>query len=318
MHFLSTVLLCTVLSSAAGVFAAPARISVPVQRDQSEIERRDGVTTLSLSQFAAFTPFTQFARAAYCASSKITNWQCGQACDALPGFQPTLTGGDGNAVQLFFVGYWPADNAVVVAHQGTDPTALLSDLTDIEIPLKNLDATLFPGVSSSVEVHEGFANEHAQTASTILTETKRLIQVNGATTVMLVGHSLGGALAELDALFMTLNLPSSIHVKAVTYGTPRVGNPAFASLFDSEVPDFVRINNESDLIPIVPGRFLGFQHPHGETHIVSEGDVVSCPGDDDATDSQCTIQTVPNVFDGDILDHLGPYGGIFIGTIFCT
>lgn len=50
-----------------------------------------------------------------------------------------------------------------------------------------------------------------------------------------VGHSLGGALAELDALFMTLNLPSNVHVKAVTYGTPRVGNAAWASFFDSHV-----------------------------------------------------------------------------------
>lgn len=50
-----------------------------------------------------------------------------------------------------------------------------------------------------------------------------------------VGHSLGGALSELDALYMALNLPLSIHIKSVTYGTPRVGNPAFAQLFDSKV-----------------------------------------------------------------------------------
>jgi predicted lipase len=50
-----------------------------------------------------------------------------------------------------------------------------------------------------------------------------------------VGHSLGGALAEIDALYMAMNLPSSIHVKGVTYGTPRVGNPAYASFFDSKV-----------------------------------------------------------------------------------
>ena len=52
---------------------------------------------------------------------------------------------------------------------------------------------------------------------------------------MQVGHSLGGALAEINALYMTLNLPSNVHVKAVTFGTPRVGNPAWATLFDSKV-----------------------------------------------------------------------------------
>ena len=134
---------------------------------------------------------------------------------------------------------------------------------------------------------------------------------------------------------MTLNLPSSVHVKAVTFGTPRVGNPAWATLFDSkvrrrqplrialltlplsQVPDFKRVNNEQDPVPIVPGRFLGFQHPQGEMHLLSAGNAVSCPGNDDATDAECTISSVPNVFAGDILDHLGPYEGIFVGTIFC-
>ena len=85
-----------------------------------------------------------------------------------------------------------------------------------------------------------------------------------------------------------------------------------------QVPDFVRVNNEADLVPIVPGRFPGFQHPHGEVHIVSPGNAVSCDTDDDATDSQCTIKTVPNIFEGNILNHLGPYEGISLGTIFCT
>lgn len=50
-----------------------------------------------------------------------------------------------------------------------------------------------------------------------------------------VGHSLGGALSELDALFLTLHLDPSIHIKGVTFGTPRVGNPAWATLFDDKV-----------------------------------------------------------------------------------
>ncbi|OBZ77266.1 Lipase [Grifola frondosa] len=236
---------------------------------------------------------TLSSRAAYCASNKLVNWGCGDACDAVPGFQLEMAGGDGNLVQLYYVGYWPEQNAAVVAHEGTDPTQLMSDLTDVDILTKNLNTSLFPA-------------------------TKKIIQDNNADTVILVGHSLGGALAQLDALFMTLNLPSSIHVKAVTYGTPRVGNSAYAAWYDAMVPDFTRINNEKDPIPIVPGRFLGFEHPHGEVHIVAPGDAVSCPGDDDSTDAACTIATVPNIADGDILNHLGPYQGIHIGTIYCT
>ena len=129
---------------------------------------------------------------------------------------------------------------------------------------------------------------------------------------------MGGALAELDAMFFKLNLPSSVHVKSVTYGTPRVGNPAWASLFDSKVSDFVRIDNEKDPIPIVPGRFLGFQHPHGEIHIIESGAAYACSGDEDATDPVCTISQVPNILESNAIDHLGPYDGILLGTMSCT
>ncbi|KAI0632143.1 alpha/beta-hydrolase [Trametes polyzona] len=302
MRFTSALLLA--LSAAGATLAAPTS--------------KRAVTALSSSQLASFAPFTQFARAAYCPSDKIKNWKCGQACDALPGFQPTLTGGDGNGVQLSFVGYWPQGNTVVVAHQGTDPVKFKSALTDIDFFFDDLDTKLFPGVKDDVQVHNGFAEAHASTASTILAEVKKLISQKGAKQVTVIGHSLGGAISELDSLFFTMQLPSDIHVKAVTYGTPRVGNKAFASLIDSKVPDFVRINNEKDLIPIVPGRFLGFQHPHGEIHITSPGKAVSCSGNDNADDDSCTIKTVPNILAGDILDHLGPYEGIHIGTIFCN
>ena len=42
-------------------------------------------------------------------------------------------------------------------------------------------------------------------------------------------------MAELDSLFFTLNLPSNIHVRGVTFGTPRVGNAAYADFFNAHV-----------------------------------------------------------------------------------
>ena len=86
----------------------------------------------------------------------------------------------------------------------------------------------------------------------------------------------------------------------------------------TQIPDFTRINNDHDLVPIIPGRGLGFSHPHGEIHITSPGNAVACSDNDNASDSKCTIKTVPNIFFGNVLDHLGPYEGIFLGTLFCT
>ncbi|KAI0061474.1 alpha/beta-hydrolase [Artomyces pyxidatus] len=295
----------SLLVASAGVLAAPSSSSVSGR----------AVTALSATSLSAFAPFTQFARAAYC--SGTANWQCGAACDALPGFLPTLTGGDGNAEQFFFVGFYPTTGSVIVTHEGTDPTKILSDLTDIDILKEALDTTLFPGIPSGILAHRGFVNEHKKTAAQILVEVKRLLALHSSTSVTLIGHSLGGALAELDSLFMRLNLPADIYIKGVTYGTPRVGNQAFATFFDTQVSDFTRINNEIDLIPILPGRFLGFEHPHGEVHILSPGNAVLCSGDDDTGDAQCIDKAVPNIFKGNILNHLGPYDGISIGAFHC-
>jgi hypothetical protein len=70
------------------------------------------------------------------------------ACRAVSDFMPTLTGGDGDDTQyckqssqsrkarihllephdtatiLVYVGYWPTQSSVVVAHQGTNPSEL--------------------------------------------------------------------------------------------------------------------------------------------------------------------------------------------------
>lgn len=302
----------------SGLLVIVRAIAIPAPRRLVPIRRQGDVSTLSSTQLSDLAPFTQFARAAYCGSSKVQNWQCGQACDALPGFKPSLVGGDGNAEQFFFVGFMPSQSSVIVAHEGTDPTKLMSDLTDINIATTSLNSTLFPGAPSDITVHKGFSDEHGLTGGQILAEVNKQLTVNNAKQVTLIGHSLGGALAELDTLMMKMNLPSDVTVKGVTYGTPRVGNDKFAAFFDSKVDGaFQRVNNEKDIVPIVPGRFLGFSHPSGEIHITSPGNAISCPGDDDSTDNQCTINTVPNIIDGDVLNHLGPYEGISIGTLSC-
>ncbi|KIY62160.1 alpha/beta-hydrolase [Cylindrobasidium torrendii FP15055 ss-10] len=272
---------------------------------------------VSTAELAGFAPYTQFARAAYCGLDGLKNWNCGQACSALSDFTPTLVGGDGAKIQQYVVGYWASKNAVVVAHQGTDPTQLESLLTDVQVLQRQLSTTLFPGISSSVYVHSGFADQHALTASVILAEVKKLFTARKTSNLVLVGHSLGGALAEIDSVFFALQLPQAT-ITTRTFGLPRVGNAAWAEVVDAKVPDFVRVNNRKDLIPIIPGRGLGFAHPEGEVHIVGTGDAVACEGNDNASDGKCTISSVPNIFGGNIIDHLGPYEGIYIGTIFCT
>lgn len=177
------------------------------------------VTTLSTSTVNAFTPFTQFARAAYCSPFLTADWTCGQACSANSDFEPFLTGGDGDAVQFceHFIAMklhgscdLPFSLCRLLAFpehssccsSGHRPYAAVcpwhlnmifylhshreSDLTDIDIIMTSLSASLFPNLPGGIEVHQGFADEHAKTASQILSTVKQIISERGATSVTLV------------------------------------------------------------------------------------------------------------------------------------
>ncbi|KAI4523403.1 alpha/beta-hydrolase [Schizophyllum commune Loenen D] len=293
-----------VLLALAVVTPVSAAPSLVLPRNATTLVDR-AVTTLSAGAIASFAPYTEFAAAAYCPNG-IANWECGDACSATDDFQLSAHGGDGGDVQYYYVGWSPSLSTIIVAHQGTDPTQFESVLTDIDFPQDSLDPTLFPGVPSGARVHGGFRDAHADTATAVLAAVRALLTAQNTNSVTVVGHSLGGAIAELDAVFLKLNIPDA-DVKAVTFGKPRVGNPAWAEFVDAKVDGFTRINNKKDLVPILPGRGLGFSHPEGEVHIVEDGVWVECPGNDDADDDECTIQTVPNIFDGNIIDHRCPW-----------
>lgn len=117
------------------------------------------------------------------------------------------------------------------------------------------------------------------TALAILSAVQETLSEHGVSSVTVVGHSLGGALALLDGVFLSMHLPSNVTVKVVTFGMPRVGNQAFANFVDSRLSGLVtHVNNKKDPIPTVPGRGLGFHHPSGEVHIQDSGAWDECPG----------------------------------------
>ncbi|KAI0358195.1 alpha/beta-hydrolase [Trametes cingulata] len=292
--------------------AAPASAVADVGLDQS-------ITAVSATQIASFTPYSFYASAGYCDASVTKTWTCGANCQANPGFKVVAAGGNGFDVQFWFVGYDPALDTVIVSHQGTDPGEMCVQLhlpliTDADFFLASLDATLFPGISSSIEVHSGFAESHADTATSVLQAVQQTMNTHGTNSVVTTGHSLGAAIALLDAVYLHMHLPASARISFVGYGLPRVGNQAFANFVDALAPavSVTHINNREDIVPILPGRFLGFAHTSGELHIQDSGGWVACPGQDNESD-ECIVGDVPNIFEGDEGDHDGPYNGVTMG-----
>ena len=197
----------------------------------------------------------------------------------------------------------------------TDSSLSLADLTDGDLILGPLNLTLFPGLSSSILVHQGFANEHAKTAQTILAAVLTLLGQHSASSVVVVGHSLGAALALLELVYLPLHVPAGTRVSAFTYGMPRVGNAAFANYVDStHNGNLTHINNKKDPVPIVPGKSLGYVHPSGEVHIQDSGSWLACSGQDNPS-NLCIVGDVPTLLQSNVSDHDGPYDdGIMMAT----
>jgi len=270
------------------------------------------ITVLSGAEISPYRPFTHYTGAAYCPPDKILSWNCGPACDASPSFTPIAAGGDGSSVQYWYVGYDSNLQKVIVAHQGTNPKNLLAVLTDVKVETISLNTSFFPGFPLAIRVHDGFHTQQLITAADVFFAVEKAIAQSGYKNVTVIGHSLGAALALLDSLYLPIFIPD-VHYDVITYGLPRVGNQIFADYVDGNA-NLTRITNKKDPVPTVPGRQEGFVHPQGERHIHDDGTWFYCPGQDNP-DQGCIVAEVPNVNDGNVTDHDGPYDGVLIGCL---
>ena len=105
---------------------AIAGLAAALPRPQSDDAPTAPVPLIALSaqQVNYFTPYSYYASAGYCSPNTTSTWSCGASCDANPNFVPVGTGGDGNGVQYWFVGFDSILDTVIVSHQGTKPSEM--------------------------------------------------------------------------------------------------------------------------------------------------------------------------------------------------
>ncbi|KAJ9060186.1 hypothetical protein DSO57_1020346 [Entomophthora muscae] len=125
-------------------------------------------------------------------------------------------------------------------------------------------------VAPLATVHTGFKN----IADAMAPEYIQALQLLLATPaykdydVVVTGHSLGGAVAQLASIQVHQDLDIEWErIKIVTFGQPRVGNIIFARWFNQKPVTFTRVVHENDLVPHVPPLFTGYIHTHLERYI---------------------------------------------------
>ena len=128
-----------------------------------------------------------------------------------------------------------------------------------------IDITLANAASISQEENTASRKNAPEESSNIINNNNNTDNSNEEPwTVLFTGHSLGGALATLAAFDLShrstcwkSNKPQKIAM--YNFGSPRVGNKAFATEFNRVVPHAWRLVNRNDAVVTVP-RLVGYCH----------------------------------------------------------
>lgn len=145
-----------------------------------------------------------------------------------------------------FAVYDLEDGTRVVCIAGTDSLKdIINDLRARLVP-----ATAIPGV----KVHAGMLDAYLSCESAIR------VACVPATKLLLVGHSMGSAIANLLAFSLVTNYGfDPLCIEVVTLGSPRTGNRRWSRAYDDAVPMTWRVATELDPVSRLPPPW-GWRH----------------------------------------------------------
>lgn len=106
----------------------------------------------------------------------------------------------------------------------------------------------FPYTRIKLKTHAGFTSIYNTCRNDII---NTLDALDTSKKLFITGHSLGGALAVLNALDTAANTHFANPVM-YNFGSPRVGNPKFVYTYNEAIKNSFRIVNVNDIIPLLP------------------------------------------------------------------
>jgi len=198
------------------------------------------------------------------------------------------------------------DDCIVISFRGTSSMVnVMSDVRVWRTPFPQ-DSAL-NRISSSSKVHSGFLAAYRAEGfnKRLLDSVKRLLDgclenktaKESKVKVFVTGHSLGGALAVLCSfeIASTLLCSQRVDLHCYVFGSPRVGNHSWASLYNQHVPNTWQIINDDDTITRAGKFFLLYKHVGHRVLINKRGDMLVRP-----SFSEYSMRRAPG---GSIRDH---------------
>jgi len=192
---------------------------------------------------------------AYCSNNtKILKWDC-SPCSKISNFIPYKIFQDPSTDTSGYLGSTDNGNTIVVSFRGTNAKDIKNWITNLNFAKQ----TPYKQVPDAA-VHDGFLNAYEKLSPQIISGVKDLIGTKTKVTVYITGHSLGGALATLCAVDLKISFGIKANIFLYTFGTPRVGNQAFAQYCNALTNENWRLVHYADLVPQLPLQRLKFHH----------------------------------------------------------
>ncbi|NTU25558.1 lipase family protein [Bacillus tequilensis] len=137
-----------------------------------------------------------------------------------------------------------SQDQIVIAFRGyaAYPKDLLASYDIFQVP--------YPYVKNGGKTSRGFTCLYQSTRNNLLRQINKL---STSKKLFVTGHNYGGALATLAAFDIAVNTGFN-HPFLYTYGSPRIGDPVFASQFNQVVKNSLRIVNIHDSFPTFPAK----------------------------------------------------------------
>ncbi|KAJ3127728.1 hypothetical protein HK100_009570 [Physocladia obscura] len=260
----------------------------------------------SASFLSQMKTYLYFAQSAYCASANINAWDCSSCVIANTEDIYAYPSTDGN--EQGYIAVNTNLNAIIVSFRGS---------SNIENWINNLEflptSVPIPGVSSSVEVHNGFWTVWSTLQATTFAQLRTYRAAHPTYGVVFTGHSLGAAVAILAAVDAVVSgIVPAASTSVIDFGEPRVGNSAFYSyVLSLGFQQLSRVVNYNDIVPHFPLESWGFNHHTQEQWVDSASNLVYCNDvSNGGEDTNCANTVVPFVSITAHLDYFGiPLGG---------
>ncbi|XP_021966035.1 feruloyl esterase A [Folsomia candida] len=197
--------------------------------------------------------YVYLSGAAYCFD--IPAWTCPycKKAQSFGEFHSQIVNKEANT--LAFIAVNKELKEIVVSYRGTLNTAnLVADIHPSTLSLDTGSSPLERGKSKGPEtwIHTGMINATNSLYPEVVDKLGKLLKENGDFDVVVIGHSLGAASAILtlfllkEEIRLPADFPTPKSYAYFGYGTPRLGNQAYADYWNGQPMQITRVVNKAD------------------------------------------------------------------------